>query len=158
MLNLNNSPMKIEDLKVTDASITISRGMFDLLKDQIRRRKLSPYNAAKLDLELKTAIQVLRRDIPTNVVAINSVVTVKEQESGAETQYTLVAPQMARNKNKTTSITSDIGVALVGYKEGDMVKWEVSEGVLKTFTIVSVTRLVNTRYNTKNEAPAEVLN
>lgn len=124
---------------MTNNSIVISTGLFDLLKDHIRRRKLSKYNQEKLELELRNATQILNKDIPENVVTVNTKVRVQELETGDEETYTLVAPSKARNKHNTLSILSPIGVAIIGYAEGAEVCWEMEAGV-KNYRIAQVTR------------------
>ncbi|ACU04044.1 GreA/GreB family elongation factor [Pedobacter heparinus] len=121
-------------------SIILSTGIFDLLKDHIRRRKLSKYNQEKLEQELRNARQILSKDIPADVVTVNTRVRVKELETGAEFNYTLVPPAKARNKHNTLSILSPIGVAMVGYSQGSELKWEMPEGI-KAYRIEEVTRL-----------------
>jgi regulator of nucleoside diphosphate kinase len=114
--------------------IILSTGVYDLLKDQIRRRKLSKFNEAKLERELRNATQVLRRDLPANVV------TVKDLETGAETTYKLVGPTKARRKNETMSILSPIAVAMLGYSSGSQVQWEMEDGI-RNYQIVEVAPL-----------------
>lgn len=121
-------------------SIVLSTGIFDLLKDHIRRRKLSPYNQEKLIQELKNAKQILNKEIPADVVTVNTQVRVKELETGEEFTYLIVPPAKAKNKNKTISILSPIGVAMVGYNQGAELSWEMPEGV-KKFRIEEVSRL-----------------
>ncbi|SDK18157.1 regulator of nucleoside diphosphate kinase [Pedobacter sp. ok626] len=121
-------------------SIVLSTGIFDLLKDHIRRRKLSTYNQEKLVLELRNARQILNKDIPADVVTVNTKVRVKELETGEEFTYVLVSPAKAKNKNKTISILSPIGVAMVGYNQGAELSWEMPEGI-KTYRIEEVSRL-----------------
>lgn len=121
-------------------SIVLSTGIFDLLKDHIRRRKLSVYNQEKLILELRNATQILNKDIPADVVTVNTRVRVKELETGAEATYTIVPPAKARNKRNTISILSPIGVAMVGYSQGDELKWEMPDGI-KSYRIAEVIRL-----------------
>lgn len=121
-------------------SIVLSTGIFDLLKDHIRRRKLSTYNQEKLVQELRNARQILNKDIPTDVVTVNTRVRVKELETGEEFTYVLVPPAKAKNKNKTISILSPIGVAMVGYSQGSELSWEMPEGI-KTYRIEEVSRL-----------------
>ncbi|MNK20193.1 Regulator of nucleoside diphosphate kinase [compost metagenome] len=121
-------------------SIVLSTGIFDLLKDHIRRRKLSTYNQEKLVQELRHARQILNKDIPADVVTVNTKVRVKELETGEEFTYVLVPPAKAKNKNKTISILSPIGVAMVGYNQGAELSWEMPEGI-KTYRIEEVSRL-----------------
>jgi len=121
-------------------SIVLSTGIYDLLKDQIRRRKLGKFNEAKLERELKQATQVLRKDLPADVVTVDTRVTVKELETGAETTYKLVAPAKARRKHETMSILSPIAVAMLGYSSGSQVQWEMEDGI-KSYQIVEVAPL-----------------
>ncbi|NEU10073.1 GreA/GreB family elongation factor [Flavihumibacter sp. R14] len=109
--------------------IILSTGMYDLLKEQLRKRKLSKYNENKLSLELKSAIQVLKRELPHDVVTVDRSVRVKDLSSGEETSYRLVAPDKAKRKNNTISILSPIGVAMLGYRQGAMVRWEMPGGI-----------------------------
>lgn len=121
-------------------SIVLSTGIFDLLKDHIRRRKLSKFNQEKLELELRGARQILNKDLPADVVTVNTKVRVKEIESGQEFTYTILPPAKARNKHNTISILSPIGVAMVGYRQGSELRWEMPEGV-KGYRIEEVTRI-----------------
>jgi regulator of nucleoside diphosphate kinase len=121
-------------------SIVLSTGIFDLLKDHIRRRQLSKFNQEKLEAELKNATQILNKDIPENVVTVNTQVRVKELESGEEFTHTILPPAKARRKHNTISILSPIGVAIVGYPQGAEVKWEM-EDTVKTYRIEEVSRL-----------------
>lgn len=132
--------MNTASIKINDTPIVLSTGIYDLLKDHLRRRKLSKYNEAKLELELKHAKQVLRNDLPADVVTVDTNVKVKELESGEEFSYKLVAPAKARRKNNTLSILSPIGVAILGYTQGAVVQWEMPEGV-KQYQIQEVIKL-----------------
>ncbi len=123
--------------KTNQNPIVITRGIYDLLKTFINSNKLSKYNEDKLDEELKLAKQVLRKDIPAQVVDLDKKVRVKELESGIEFEYHFVRPQKARKKHNTISILSPIGVALLGYKEGEKLSWEMPEGI-KSYQVLSV--------------------
>lgn len=127
-------------LKETVKPIILTTGIYDLLKDHLRTRKLSKYNEDKLILELRTAIQVLRKELPADVVTVDRAVRVKELSTGEEYSYQLVAPGKARNKHRTLSILSPIGVAILGYKQGSEVRWEMPEGI-RDFRIEEVSGL-----------------
>jgi regulator of nucleoside diphosphate kinase len=49
----------------------------------------------------------------------------------------LVAPDKADIKEKRISVMSPIGTALIGFRKGQKVKWQVPAGK-KTFTILEV--------------------
>lgn len=125
------------EIKTSEAPIILTTGMYDLLKEELRRRRLSPYNEEKLALELKNAQQILSRDLPADIVSVNKSVKLKDVNTGDELTYKLVGPDKAKRKNNTFSILSPIGVAVIGYREGSEVVWEMPEGV-KTFKIVEV--------------------
>lgn len=125
-------------IKTNSTPIILSRGIFDLLKEHIKTKKLSKYNEKKLELELKFAKQVLRTDLPSNIVTVDCSVKVRELDSGQEFIYHLVAPAKAKRKNNTISILSPIGTAMLGYPEGAKLQWEMPEGI-KSFSIQKVT-------------------
>lgn len=124
----------------TTSSIILTTGMFDLLKDQIRRKKLSNINEANLIEQLKNAKQVLRKDLPGNVVDINRKVRLADVETGETYTYSFVAPEKAKPKHQTTSILSPIGLALIGYAEGTELSWEMDNGI-RQYRIEEVTLL-----------------
>ena len=124
----------------TTSSIILTTGMFDLLKDQIRRKKLSNINEANLIEQLKNAKQVLRKDLPDNVVDINRKVRLADVETGETYTYSFVAPEKAKPKHQTTSILSPIGLALIGYAEGTELSWEMDNGI-RQYRIEEVTSL-----------------
>lgn len=129
-------------IKTNQTPIILSRGIFDLLKDHIKRKKLSRYNELKLELELRSARQVLRRELPETVVSIDKKVKVRELASGKEFTYNLVAESKAKRKNNTLSILSPIGVAMLGYEQGAELTWEMPEGI-RSYLIVEVSALDN---------------
>lgn len=118
-----------ETTTATTDSIILTTGMFDLLKDQIRRKKLAPFNEGKLVEQLRNAKQVLRNQLPDNVVDINRKVRLTDLESNETLTLSFVAPDKARRKSKTESILSPIGLALIGYPEGAEIPWEMPDGV-----------------------------
>lgn len=131
--------MNTTAIKIDIRPIVLSRGIFDLLKSHLRRRKLSKYNEDKLELELRYARQVLYRELPQDVITVNTCVKVRELVSGHGFTYHLVAPELAKRKNNTLSILSPIGVAMLGYPKGAELQWEMPEGV-KVFRIEEVLR------------------
>lgn len=132
--------MNTNSLKIDETPIILSTGIFDLLKDHLRRRKLSKFNEDKLKLELRFAKQVLNKELPEDVVTVDRAVRVKEMGSGNEFTYKLVAPAKARDKHKTLSILSPIGVAMVGYVKGAQLQWEMPDGI-KVYRIEEVSKI-----------------
>ena len=84
-----------------------------------------------LKKEIDRAEIVEPRDIPKNVITMNSNVRLKDLDSGEEMTYTLVFPDIADISNNKISILAPIGTALIGYKVGDIIEWEVPAGLRK---------------------------
>ena len=104
-------------------NIILTTGIYDLIKDHIRRKKVTPREEEILKLELKNAQQVTRVNLPEDVVSVGSRVTIKDLDTEEEEVYLFVAPDKAKQKNNTRSILTEMGLALVGYKEGDLINW-----------------------------------
>jgi regulator of nucleoside diphosphate kinase len=132
--------MIMNTITENQTAIILSTGIYDLLKNELRTRRLSKYNEEKLTRELRSAVQVLKRELPRDVVTVDRTVRVKELATGQEFVYNLVAPAKARRKNNTLSILSPIGVAILGYVEGAEVRWEMPDGI-KDFRIEKVSAL-----------------
>lgn len=132
--------MTNHSIQILDTPVILTTGIYDLLKDHIRRRKLSKANEAALEAQLKKAKQVLRKDLPANVVTIGTLVSVKDLDTGQTQDYKFVGPETARKKNGTVSILSPMGIAMIGYPEGAVIEWEFNEGIKKN-QIVKVTTI-----------------
>ena len=120
--------------------ILLTTGVYDLIKDHIRRKKATVKEEEILLLQLKTARQVTRKNLPLDVVTIDSKVTVNNLQNQEEEVYTFVAPDKAKRRNNTVSILSTIGLALIGCKIGDEISWDFEEGE-KKMQILNVERL-----------------
>lgn len=83
----------------------------------------------QLEKELERARVVDPEKIPGDVITMNSVVRIRDLESGEETDYTLVFPSDARIEENRISILSAIGTALIGYRVGDVIEWKVPSGL-----------------------------
>lgn len=84
-----------------------------------------------LDLsdELEQA-QVVRDDeMPLDVVTLQSQVRVRDLETGMASNYTVVSPAQADVSSGHVSVLAPLGTALLGYREGDEVEWQMSGGV-----------------------------
>jgi regulator of nucleoside diphosphate kinase len=107
----------------------------DRLVELIEGLRLSPKaNQEHLDLlekELYRAVLVEPQDIPRDVVTMNSRVSITDTESGEKMIYTLVFPSKANIAENKLSIMAPLGMALLGYRKGDIVKWTVPSGVKK---------------------------
>ena len=94
-------------------------------------------NADELTAELKKATLVDKADFPPDVIGLNSKVRIKTDGKNEEMELMIVTPDKANIKEKKISIMAPIGTALIGFREGQKVKWKVPAGN-KTFTILEV--------------------
>lgn len=84
-----------------------------------------------LKKEIDRAKLVDQKNIPKNVITMNSNVRLKDLDSGEEMTYTLVFPDIADISNNKISILAPIGTALIGYSVGDIIEWKVPAGLRK---------------------------
>ena len=112
-------------------NIILTTGTYDLIKDHVRRKKVTLKEEELLTDELKTASQVLRRDLPADIVCVNSIVTYKNHTTAQEKTVTFVGPGKSKPSKNKISILSDEGIAMVGYKIGDIIEWPTEKGDLK---------------------------
>lgn len=83
----------------------------------------------KLEKELELAQEVPPQDIPGDVVTMNSQARVKDLDSKEEMLLTLVFPADADYERGKVSVLAPIGTALLGYRAGETIEWEVPGGV-----------------------------
>ena len=94
-------------------------------------------NAEDLRIELKKAKLVNKDDFPDDIVRRNSKVRIKAEDNDRVMELMLVTPDKADIKQKRISVMAPIGTALIGFRQGEKVKWQVPAGK-KTFTIMEV--------------------
>lgn len=90
----------------------------------------APY-LEKLEKELGQATVVEPREVPGDVVTMNSIVRVRDIDTGEERTMILVFPDKAGVQGKAVSILSPMGIALIGYREGDILSWDLPTGTVK---------------------------
>ena len=94
-------------------------------------------NAEDLFAELRKAKLVSKDEFPADVVRLNSTVRIKPEDRDYIMELMIVTPDKADIKERKISIMSPIGTALIGFRQGENVKWQVPSGK-KTFTILEV--------------------
>jgi regulator of nucleoside diphosphate kinase len=94
-------------------------------------------NAEDLHAELKKAKLVDKESFPADVVRINSMVRIKTQGREDVLEFKVVTPDKANIKEGRISVMAPIGTALIGFRKGQQINWEVPSGK-KTFTILEV--------------------
>lgn len=81
--------------------------------------------------ELNIAKLVPSEDVPPDVVTMNSTVRIRDVHSHEIDTYTLVYPQDADIAEGKLSILAPIGTAILGYRVGDLVQWQVPSGQVR---------------------------
>ena len=94
-------------------------------------------NFGKLYEELKKAKVVTSEDFPDDVVRLDSTVVIRDMKTKRDMTLTIVLPQKADIKQKKVSVLAPVGTALIGFKKGQIVSWEVPSGK-KDFKIMEV--------------------
>lgn len=118
-------------------NIILTTGLYDLIKDHLRRKKVTAEQENILTKELRHAEQILRRDLADNIVTVGKKVTIKELNSNQEYQLNFVSPEKAKPKKNRHSILMDEGLATIGYKIGDVIDWPANDGT-KKYKILNV--------------------
>ena len=119
-------------LKKDDYSLLTS-----YLKNAWTQSTFNKRDADELQAELKKAIIVEDDEFPHDAVGLNSKVRIKADGKNKEMDLTIVMPDKANIKENKISIMAPIGTALIGFRQGQKVKWKVPSGN-KTFTILEV--------------------
>lgn len=81
----------------------------------------------KLSDEINNAIVVSSRQVPQDIITMNTRALLYLDNEDLE--LTLVYPEEADFANNKISVLSPIGTAILGYKVGDTVEWEVPSGI-----------------------------
>jgi regulator of nucleoside diphosphate kinase len=115
--------------------LIVNRLDYGRIKKYIEQaRQLRSINAAeseKLLTELENAQVMDPKDIPSDVVTMNSIVKVSFLNNNKEVQFQIVYPDQAKFKEQKISIFSPIATALIGYQVGDEIEWVVPGGLTK---------------------------
>ncbi len=123
--------MSTREIFITEHDMTRLRGLIETYGGND-----TPY-LDRLEEELDKAKIVDPKSIPGDVVTMNSVVRIKDLDTGEENTFALVFPGKAKSMEKGVSILAPIGTAIIGYREGDIIEWDVPGG-LKRFRITEI--------------------
>ncbi len=92
----------------------------------------------KLEEELDRAKVVSSSRIPADVITMNSEVRLQDLDTGEERIYRLVFPNRSLEAPHALSVLAPIGMALLGYRTGDVIEWMVPKGLrrLKVLEVI----------------------
>jgi len=125
---IRHSEIHFLRIKIMSEQIILTTGVYDLIKDHLRRKKTTAEEEKVLLAQLRNAKQVLRRDLPKDIVTINCEVKIKDSSHSQEQKFTIVSDDKAKVKKGKYSVLSDIALAIVGNKEGEVIDWPFKEG------------------------------
>ena len=128
MKKLNNQLV----LRKDDYSLLLS-----CLNGRFGKSAFDRRNAESLKTEIKNAKLVNKDEFPPDVVRLNSMVRIKAEDKDQVIELVLVTPDRADIKENRISVMAPIGTALIGFRKGQRVKWQVPAGQ-RTFTILEV--------------------
>jgi regulator of nucleoside diphosphate kinase len=86
-----------------------------------------------LRAELERAEIVEDTDIPADVITMHSRVLVQDMKTGQNSIYILVFPNEANVSPDKVSVLAPIGTALLGYRVGDVIEWNMLGGTRRFF-------------------------
>jgi regulator of nucleoside diphosphate kinase len=119
-------------LRKDDYEILIS-----YLKGRFSNKSFDSRSAEALQAELRTADLVSKEEFPGDVVRLKSRVRVKDEESNRILELALVTPDKADIRQGKISFMAPVGMALIGFRKGQTVQWDVPSGK-KSFMILEV--------------------
>lgn len=121
-------------------SILLSKSDYKFLTEHLDKAVMSDYNKNRLKDEVKNATIYDDADLPENVVSLYTEAKIESIENKQQFVFKLVLPKDANIKQQKVSIFAPISIALLGYQTGDLIQWEMPDGI-KAFKIISVRKL-----------------
>ncbi len=105
---------------------------FDLLQDLLcvssKFNNGNRPDLSELETELCRARIVKSREIPPNVVTMNSFVKLRDLDTNEEMEFTLAFPGNSNIDENRISVIAPIGTAIMGYSAGDTIEWHAPAG------------------------------
>ena len=135
--------MKYDSLILEKKEYVIIKRLLNLLdnyKDDTQKSSLET-----LSNELETAVINDDVDVPTDVVRLNSEVTISA-EDGWNYTFQVVLPTDSNVAQKKVSILLPMGAAVMGYAKGDIIQWKLPKGETN-ITVVDVKQNNLVTYN-----------
>ena len=118
--------MKAKDIYITQHDLKRLR---KLLGDFSDKNHYEGFPIGELAKELDRGIVVSPKDVPENVITMNSRVLMRDVESGKDMKCWLVFPDKVDAVKNPVSILSPLGTAMIGCTVGDVFLWESPDGV-----------------------------
>lgn len=133
--------MKYGQLIIEENEFLILEKLLNLNKvDDIKTIKS---HILKLQEELRNATKVVsEKEMPIDVVRLNSLVTVSSQDGMWQKTFELVLPSESSVLDNKISLLLPMGTAVLGYAKEDTILWDFPGG-LKELKVLDVTQEMN---------------
>ena len=122
---------------MTERTILVTHSDVTKLEKLLKTRRRSSgrdlEHLESLAAELRRAEVVEDTEIPAEVITINSRVLVQDLETGQNFIHVLVFPNEADMSLNKVSVLSRIGMALLGYRTGNIIEWDTPGGTRRLF-------------------------
>lgn len=120
--------MEVRDIYITEHDMTRLK---ELLQGGFSFAGRDRRSLESLEDELNRAHVVEPTAVPHDVVTMNTRVRVTDIDTNEGKVYTLVFPSEANLEEQKISVLAPIGTAVLGYRVGDTVEWQMPGGIRK---------------------------
>ncbi len=120
-----------EQVSIEENPVLIPHSDYPVLKRLAALVKEDQRIEKTLQREIDRAIVVQDAAFPPNTIRINSVVEIRNLDTGTYARYKLVLPAQANIQQKKISVLSAMGTALIGIREGAAVEWKMPGRLMK---------------------------
>lgn len=113
------------------------RGLSALVQSHAASLRM-PHLTEQLADELGRAQVIAADDFPQHIVAMNSEVEFRNDNTGFVQRMTLVYPADADIEKGRLSVLTPVGTALIGLRVGDATTWQSPSGQTRKLTVTAV--------------------
>lgn len=125
-------------MSVPRPPLTLSRLDVERIETLLEKVNPGQFDVVSLQAELERADVLEPREMPADVVTMNSTVTLRNETTGDERVITLVFPHEADGSGHNVSILAPVGSALLGLKVDDTIDWPMPGGNSATLHVLSI--------------------
>ena len=115
----------------------ISEMDYKMLYDLLTSQKTSV--GKNLGQEIHSALIIKEEEMDKKIIRLNSYVEVQDLAHGKTIKLKIVLPDCVDLRNQQISVFSPLSVALIGYKENDLIPWTTPVGE----TSFKITKVIN---------------
>jgi regulator of nucleoside diphosphate kinase len=118
-------------MSATSETVVTNYDHYRLFRLLDRLRNAQPFSSGAYDAleeELDQATIVNQREVPADVVTMNSKVSAVDLDTGQQMQVTVVFPGDASPASGRISVLAPVGLALLGRRVGEEIEWPMPGG------------------------------